>query len=814
MTSLSVTPDAIVSTDAIGVDRHGCRHCALPVPPGGGAFCCAGCEVVHRALIEGGLEGWYALAGVARAPARTTDREYGELDDEVFHAIHVRSSPSGARRVALYLEDLRCAACVWLVEGLPARMSGVLDARVDLGRSRVDVEFDPERAPLSKIARSLDRLGHPVHPYRGAERDARRRREDRALLVKLGIAGAAAGNIMLLAVGLYAGAFADMSADHEQLFRWLSMGIAVPALGYAATPFFRTAAGALAARRLHLDLPISIGIVAGLVWGTVNVVRGTGEIYFDSLAMLVFLLLVARWVQQRHHRRASTAAELLLALAPARARRVAADGSTADVPIEAISPGDRVAVRANEPFPVDGVVVSGASTVDAGLLIGEPLPVEIGPGGEVFAGTINLVAPVEVRAASAGESTRVGRLVARLDELARRRAPIERFVDAVAGRFVTVVLAASALTIAGWALAGAGAAGVEHAMALLVVTCPCALALATPLAVSIALGRAARGGVLIKGADALERLAVPGALVIDKTGTLTGGELHVGAWHGDPAAAALAAALEATSVHPIGRALAAATPAAPGVAKVAREELGRGIEGTVGDRAVAVGSPTWIDGRAVVPPAIALAVRAVAAGGDTPVVVAADGRAIAVAALHDPIRADAAPTLARLAAQGWSIELASGDDPRVVARVGAALGLPPERCHGAVSPEGKLALVEALQERGPVVMVGDGVNDAAALAAATCGIAVRGSAEAAIEAADVCLRAPAVGAIAEVIDGARATLATIRRNLRLSLIYNLTAGLLAVTGVIHPLIAAVMMPASSLTVLVSSTRSRAFWRTR
>jgi Cu2+-exporting ATPase len=810
---------AAVETATVPAAAPGaCGHCGLPVAAPGAAFCCAGCEAVHRALVDGGLTAWYELAGAERGRAQVTDREYAELDDAAFRRLHVTGCADGSSQVALYLEDLRCTACVWLVEGLAHRMPGLREVRVDLGRGRADVVYDPAVAPLSRIATALDRLGHPVHPYRGADRDARRRREDRALLTKIGIAGATAGNIMLLAIGLYAGAFADMSVADTAVFRWASMIVAVPALGFAALPFFRTALAALAAGRLHLDLPISLAIVAGLTWGAINVVRGAGEIYFDSLAMLVFLLLVARWVQLRHHRRASTAAEVLLALAPARARRIGAGGEVTEVPIEAIAAGDRIAVRANEPFPVDGVVAAGASTVDAGLLTGEPAPVEIGAGAEVFAGTLNLVAPVEVIARAAGEATRVGRLVARLDALSRRRGPIERYVDSVAGRFVAGVLAAAALTVAAWwAITGDPLAGVEHALALLVVTCPCALALAAPLAVAVALGRAARQGVLIKGADALERLATPGALVLDKTGTLTAGALEVVVWHGDAEARRLAAALEATSAHPIGRALAAATRAGgevPDDVVVTAEELGRGIAGTVGGRAVAVGSPRWIAGRARVPVPLAATAAALAAGGRTPIAVAVDGEVVAVAGLRDPVRPEARAALAALAAGGWSIEVLSGDDPQVVARVGAELGLPAAVCRGGASPEDKLARIEHLRRTGPVVMVGDGVNDAAALAAATCGIAVHGSAEAAIEAADVCLRRGGIGAVVELVDGARATLATHRRNLALSLVYNLTAGTLAVTGLIHPLIAAVMMPASSLTVLISSIRSRAFRRSR
>jgi Cu2+-exporting ATPase len=776
--------------------QHACAHCGLPSI---GEFCCTGCEVVHTAIAEHGLERFYALRDTP-APAHTTTLGYTELDDPAFQRVHVRRDEACAR-AALYLEDLRCTACAWLVEATSRCVPGVIEVRVDLGRSRADVTWDPNRTSLAQIARHLDRVGHAPHPYRGLDRDGQRRREDRALLVKLGVAGAAAGNLMLLAIALYAGWLQGMASADVAFFRWTSMIVAVPALGYAATPMFRTAIGALRARRLHLDLPLSIGIAAGLVWGSANVIRGVGEIYFDSLAMLVFLLLVGRWIVLRHQRRASTAAELLLALTPGRAHR-----NGVDVAIEAVVPGDVLEVRTGETIPVDGIVARGRSAIDAGLLTGESRPVDVQPGQAVHAGTLNIGAPIDVRATAVGEQTRVGALVASIEALSARRAAIERFVDRVAGRFVAVVTTLAIVTFVAWSLLASPELGAEHAMALLIVTCPCALALATPLAVTVALGRAARRGILVKGADALERLATPGTLFVDKTGTLTEGRLAVASWHGDIDARPLAAAVERGSAHPIARALAAEGTTL--TASDLHEELGRGVRGFVGSRRVLVGSPSWV--RQHARGEIDRWIADVASRGETPVAIAVDGHIRAVAGIADRMRPDAAAALRALGNLGWNVHILSGDDSRVVEAVGNELGLPPEHCAGDVAPETKRMLVETQRVEGPVVMVGDGVNDAAAMAAATCGIAVSGAAEIAIEAADVYLRAPSITAIAETASGARATLATIRRSLRLSLAYNLVAGGLAVAGIIHPLVAALLMPASSLTVLASSLRSRAF----
>ncbi|MBK7193732.1 MAG: heavy metal translocating P-type ATPase [Myxococcales bacterium] len=793
-------PPAATAAPATG----GCAHCGAPATSSvdGLAFCCTGCAVVYRAIRTAGLDAYYQVRDQA-LPARVTDRAYDELDDDAFRRLHVRDRADGARAVTLYLEDLRCAGCVWLVESTPSIVPGVVDVRVDVGRGRCDLVFRPDAVPLSTIARHLDSLGHPVHPYRGADRDGARRKDDRAMLLRMGVAGAGFGNLMLLAIGLYGGWFTGMAADERALFRWASMLIAVPTIGFGAVPLFRTAIAALRARRAHVDVPLALGIAVGLVWGSVNVVLDAGEIYFDSLAMLTFLLLVSRWIVSRSHRKAAAAAELLWALTPRRARRVGADGAVTEVPIEAVAVGDRLRVRAGEAMPVDGVVVDGRSSVDAAILTGESRPLAIGVGDAVCAGTTNLGAPIDLTATAVGEATRVGALVRHVEELSTRKAAIERLVDKVAGRFVFVVLTLAVITTLAWG----GTTGVEHAMSLLVVTCPCALALATPLAVTVALGRAATSGVLIKGADALERLATPGRVVLDKTGTLTKGEPSVVTWHGPADVRGWVAVAERGSAHPLARALAAMAPEVTASVADHVELRGAGLTATVAGHALAIGAPRWV-GHAVDLAPIADALAAIVGRAETPIAIAVDGVAVAAAGITDPLRPGAAAAIARLRALGWTPEILSGDDPAVVAAVAAELGGLPHR--GGVSPEAKLAHVEAARAGGPVVMIGDGVNDAAALAAATAGIAVAGAAEVAVEAADVYVRTPDLDAIVHTLAGAQATMATIRRNLRVSLFYNSIGGALAIAGLIHPLLAAVMMPLSSLSVLGSSLRSRAF----
>jgi Cu2+-exporting ATPase len=804
-----------------------CAHCGLPVPPArieeGAArqFCCAGCRAVHAVIHEHGLERYYALrgsAGRAGKAARSTGRSYAELDDPGFRARNCRSSADGLLSTELYLEGVHCSACVWLVERLPRLLLGVIEARLDLPRSQALIVWDPAAVTLSAVAARLDSLGYAPHPCRGLNAQAVRRREDRAMLARIGLAGACAANVMAIAFALYGGMLDGMEPQFAALFRWSSLLVALPAVIWGGGIFVKGAWTGLRAGTLGMDLPISLGLLAGFLQGGMNTLRGGGEVYFDSLTVLIFLLLVGRYLLRRQQRAALDATELVAALAPSRARLLE-DGQAREVPLEALVSGALVEVLAGDLVPADGVIESGRSSLDVSLLSGESRPVAVNAGDQVHAGTLNLVARLTVRVESTGEDTRVGRLMRLVEEQARRRAPIVQLADRMSGHFVAAVLGLAAATLALW-LRLDPARAVDHAVAVLIVTCPCALGLATPLAVSAAIGRAARAGFLIKGADVLEKLSRPGRMWLDKTGTLTAGRATLVAWAGDEAVKPLVAAAEAHSAHPLARALVAALrpsheifsgeslgQSAPGAAVEIRETQGGGIEAIVDHRRVVVGSPDFVAARVAEMP---LAVDSFTADGLTPVVIAVDGRAVAAAAFGDPLREDTAPALARMRELGWRLGLLSGDHPEVVASVARRLGFDPSDCRGGVAPEQKLELVAAGAAEGPVVMLGDGVNDAAALAAAAVGIAVHGGAEAALAAADVFVTRPGVAPVVELLDGARRTMRVVRRNLAISLVYNVAGVSLAMAGLLDPLIAAVLMPLSSLTVIMSSYQARSF----
>ena len=812
-------PDALASAAATAVEA--CAHCGLEVPPGllvGGStsqFCCAGCRAAHAIIHEHGLDDYYAFARRREAPVRATGRTYEDFDHDAFHALYVRARADGLVETDLYLEGVHCASCVWLVERLPLAIPGVERAELDVGRSLARLAWDPSRTPLSSIAHFLDSLGYPAHPFRGVKADQMRRREDRAALISIGVAGAIAGNVMMIALAIYAGWFGGIEREFERYFRWWSLLLTTPALLWPGRVFFRSAWVALRNRTLHMDVPIALALGAGYLRGAVNTMRDSGPVYFDGVATLVFLLLVGRFLQQRAQRAAADSAEMLFSLTPSTARVVEGDG-VREVPAEAVLPGAVLQVRVGDTLAADGIVARGRSSLDLSLLTGESRPVAVEEGAEVFAGTANLSAPLRVRVTGTGESSRLGRILRDVEESARRRAPLVRLADRMAGVFIAVVLT---LAVAAWVvwLGRDPSRALDNAIAMLVVTCPCALALATPLAMTVAIGRAARQGILIKGGDALERLARPGHLILDKTGTLTEGRLELVSWEGSDEVRAMVLALERHSRHPAALALQRAWGAGIGLAPTdVRETIGQGIEGRVCGHVVVVGKPSFVLEHGSRAARLALPLASLDASL-SPVLVRVDDRIVARAAFGDPLRPEAANAIERLRSRGWHVSILSGDDPHVVAATARALGIPDRDARGGATPEEKCAEVERVRAAAtragdgrPVVMVGDGVNDAAAIAAANVGIGVRGGAEACFATADVFLARGGLMPLIELERGARRTVNLIRLGIAFSLCYNVLGAALALTGAIDPLIAAVVMPVSSLTVVFTAWRGRTF----
>ncbi|WP_200761428.1 heavy metal translocating P-type ATPase [Poriferisphaera corsica] len=845
---MAANQDSVDARDADHVkEKVGgpCDHCGLPVPRGLWVddadlqFCCNGCKTVYEVIHSCGLDPYYTIreraesgGGVDKQKAATSGRKYREFDDETFYELYCqRLGEEGSERFAidLYLEGVHCAACVWLIEKLPLVCDGVLEARLHLGKSLVRVTWDRSVVALSKIARMLDSLGYAAHPAQGSETQLLRTREDHKFLIRIGAAAVCAGNTMLIAFALYAGMFSWMADEHRELFRWLSMFIGVVALLWPGQIFLKGAWAAIRMRTPHLDLPIAVALVAGTVTGIIHTMLGQGEIYFDSLSVLILLLLVGRWFQHRQQRQADDAVQLLFSLTPRRARLVMTEnesdlervfdsghGVVREVPIEGINAGDVVEVLAGEVFSVDGDVCAGRSSVNEAILTGESRMRDLLVDDHVCAGTVNESAKVWVKVRQAGEGTRLGKLMQFVERFAREKSPSVAMADRIAGWFVVVVIILASMTWLGWFLIDRGMA-TEHAIALLIVACPCALGLATPLTIASSIGKAARSDILVKGGSALENLSKPGRIYLDKTGTITKGqttlrECYVDSVCDDPVwLKAAVLVIEERSSHHVAKAFVEAFNGHESLVDRSydlrvgdvEQMANGGIVAEIDGREIVIGSLRFSNDRRInLGKKVLSEAETVVSDGLTCVVISLDGQGVGVAGFGDAVRDDSHKAIKALEKLGWQIGILSGDSQEIAEEVAVHVGLQGRDIYGGMSPEEKLAVINETKELGQMtVMVGDGVNDAAALAAADIGIAVNGGAEASLSAADVYLARPGLGGIVELMGLSRRTVRVIRRNLGFSLSYNVITVMLAMLGLINPLIAAVLMPISSLTVI-------------
>ncbi len=807
-----------------------CDHCgqpvAGPIDGDGPRFCCVGCRIVYETLHDAGLDGYYAVRDRTAAPSlqrrpppEIAESGFAELATAGFLDEHtVAVGDGGARRVELALDGVHCAACVWLVERLPRAVPGVLSARLDLPRARLSLVWRPDETTLPAVARRLANLGYTAHPIRADGEASGRTAAERSLLVRLAVCWALAGNVMLLSAALYSGLTLARDPLLAAGARWLCLGLTTGSLAIGGSLFFSRAWASIrfsfAARSpaLSLDLPISLGLLVGYgnsVWATVS---GRGEVWFDSLAVLTAAVLTARWLQLRARRLAGDATDRLLSLVPTVLRKRTADGETMLVGPEGVVPGDTVEVRGGEVVPVDGRVVAGRSHLNRAVLTGESRAEPVGVGDEVTAGATNLTSVLLLRVERAGEATRIGGLLRWVRDHSARTAPIVQLADRLSGPFVAIVLGLAALTAAVFLVVDPAEA-TGRVVALLVVTCPCALGMATPLAFIVATGQAARRGVFIKGEATLERLTGITTVLLDKTGTLTEGTLAVVGWWGDDDALRLAAAVESRSNHPVARAVAARWPCASSADRV-EEVPGSGIVGRVEGHTVAVGRADWVraagDGSRW-PDALAAELDRAEREAQTAVVVSVDGVPTAAVRLGDRLRPDSAALVAAWRRRGLTVGILSGDDPAVVRSLARQLGLSDGSALGSMSPEAKRDEVARRQSAGEIVlMVGDGVNDAAALQRADVGVAVHGGSAAALVAADVFLTRAGLAPLAQLLDGSGRTMATVRRNLGFSLAYNVLGAAAAMLGWVDPLVAAVAMPVSSMVVVLSSIGQRPF----
>jgi Cu2+-exporting ATPase len=776
---------------------------------------------VYHALRDAGLDDtFYRLRDVrsnveihAAGPGPDT-LFLAELDSAPFLATHSQVLADGYREGTFQLEGIHCAGCVWLVEQMPHLMPGVAEARLNLVRGRLRLRWDPARVLLSDAARWLGRFGYRLQPITiepaGASDTERRQ------LRRVGAAWALAGNVMLLAFAEYAGLDAAAEPQLAAGARGLSFALTGVALVHGGRPFFtaawqaiRTSVRRRSLRHIHMDTPIALGVlVAFLQSGWITLKGDPGGVWFDSISVLIAALLTARWLQFRSLRWAKEAADRLLRLIPVMARRVVDGAERTLVPCTSLAAGDTIEVLAGEVVPVDGSVVAGHSAVDQAALTGESRPVTVGMGAPVAAGVINRSGDLLVRVSAAGEETRLGRLLTWVDRSATDRAPTPYLVDRIGAYFVLAVLGLTAVTGAVWAALDPSRA-VFHMVALLVITCPCALAMTTPLSLAVATGRAARRGVFVKHEGVFQTIHEADTVVFDKTGTLTAGRLRIVDLEGDPEALIAAGVLEQGLTHPVASAFAEyGLGAKPSVRHAVP---GHGVEGKVDGRQVRVGRPEWAFASGDVTGVFESAIDTYSRHGHVTIGIAVDGRPAAVVGLADTVRPEAKALLDRLRASGKTIRLLSGDHPNVVRFVADRLGIPASDAFAHETPEDKLALVQRWEKEGRrVVMVGDGVNDAAALRAASLGIAVAGTLSPGFSAADVYTSRDGLAGVAYLAIASGEVVRRIRLALGFSLAYNLAGAAAAMAGLVHPLLAALAMPVSSLLVAVLASVPASF----
>jgi Cu2+-exporting ATPase len=713
------------------------------------------------------------------------------------------------------LEGLRCAGCVRKTEEALRAQPGVASAAISYADHRALVRFDPVASSVKALASAVEALGYQAIPYDPETLDRPERTRARAALTRLLVAGFLAMNVMWLAIALYIGTYQGMDETTRLALRWLAAALSLPAVIWCGAPFFAGAWRGLRRRELSMDLPIALAVSTAFATNVVGTWLGRTHLFVDSAAWIVFLLLLGRTLERSASARASGAVERLRSLTPREALR-RSGGALVRVPVSELAAGDEIVVPAGELLPVDATLIGPGTELDESALTGESAPVAHEPGARLAAGTRNLLHEIAVRALAPASRGTLARLAALLERAQAERPAIQRSADRFAAVFAPIVLTIAALTAAVLALRGASGLDVAfRATTVLIVACPCVFGLATPLAIAAALGRAAQLGVLVKSGEALERLARVKRVLLDKTGTLSEGRFALvgSARARDVSDAELlraAVLAEGAAVHPIADALRAAAQRAgvgDGATAVRETRPGLGLVATCedGSRIVAGAEPLLRASGIELPRDLERAAAELGGRGATLVWVARDARALGVLAFEDVLRGDAAAFAARLARDEISVELVSGDHERAVARAAERSGI--ARWTAAATPERKLACArDAHAEAGPVLAVGDGLNDAAFLAAADCGIAMARGSEITLAAADAVVRSPRLGAIADLLALSRATLARIRENFAFALLYNVFFVPLAVAGVLHPLGAAIAMALSSLTVTANSMR--------
>ncbi len=713
------------------------------------------------------------------------------------------ADPRTREQATLVLEGMTCASCAARIERTLNKVEGV-EATVNFATETASVSFDPALVAPGQLSAAVERIGYHAHP-RDEQAGEGAAHEHDAKPLQLLVALVLSLPLLLLAM---------IPPLQFTGWQWLSLALATPVVFWSGAQFHRAALLNARHGAATMDTLVSLGTLAAWTWSSVVLVAGIDEdVYFEAAAVITALILLGRYFEARAKRRSGAAIRALLELG-AKEARLLRDGKEVSVPAEQLAVGDLFVVRPGEKLATDGVVVEGSSAVDQSMLTGEPVPVEVGPGSEVAGATINASGRLVVRAAKVGSDTALAQIARLVEQAQAGKASVQRLADRISEIFVPLVILIALATLAAWLIAGASAgAAFTAAVAVLIIACPCAMGLATPTALMVGTGRGAQLGIVIKGPEVLEQTRRVSTIVLDKTGTITEGRIRlVGAFPIETSRDELlriAGAAESASEHPLAQAISAAAEDMPTVADF-RSHAGLGIEALVEGHAVLVGRPSLLADRKVELPDEARRWQEHAeADGQTVVAVAWDGEPHGLLALADTLKPSSREAVAELKQLGLAPVLLTGDNVRVARAIAAEVGI--EEVRAEVLPDGKAAEVERLQQKGETVaMVGDGVNDAPALATADLGLAIGTGTDVAIEASDLTLVSGDLRAATDAIRLARRTLATIKGNFFWAFAYNVAAIPLAVAGLLNPMIAAAAMAASSIFVVTNSLRLRRF----
>ena len=797
-----------------------CYHCGLVVPKGIDytvvinstlrPMCCAGCEAVAKAIVQNGLTDFYQHRTTSSdKPETLIPAELQIYDNENLQQRFVRSEQgSSIREASLILEGIVCAACVWLNEKHINQLEGVVNFRVNYTTHRAHLSWDNQRIALSDILQAITMIGYQAHPFDASRLENVQKKEKATALRRIAIAGVGMMQVMMLAIALYIGASSDMQATTETFLRWISLLLTTPVVLFASSSFFIAAWRDLRRKHLGMDVPVSIAILSAYLASCWATMTGTGEVYFDSVNMFTFFLLVGRYLEMSARHQAGKVAEELIRLLPDSATRINPQGEQETIVVSELALGDILLIKAGEIIPADGIVTTGQSSVNEALLTGESLPVDKMKGDKLIGGTVNSDSPLQMKVKTLGENTVLSAIVRLLDQAQAEKPQLQHIADKISAWFVLVMLVIAAMVFSFWSLQLSTTEAFWITLSVLVVTCPCALSLAMPVALTAVTGHLTEKGILTTRGHALETLAAVNHVVFDKTGTLTEGKLAVTqvqiaeeaskAWCQN-----LAASFEAQSEHPVAKAIHQLPHQLLTIDEL-QSMAGKGLEGWFEGKQYRIGTlvfvQEWFTQTLLLPKQWQCNNRQ-----ESLVYLVNREGWLACFALEDTLRAEAVAVVAELHKQGIKITLLSGDNDTVVRIIAKALQI--NNVISELLPKDKLNELVKIQQTGDIVlMVGDGVNDAPVLAKADVSIAMGQGAQLAQASADMVLLSENLSRLPESLLMAHKMMRIIKQNFIWAIGYNLLAVPLAASGLIAPWMAAIGMSASSLVVVLNALR--------